>query len=159
METEKEKIIQELNELGQALSRTIDQIARGVWIDLNLTIGQLKSLIFIDFEGSTCVKDLARALKMAPPNATKLVDSLVKEGLVSREENPDDRRLLLLKTTSKGKTLIANLRESAIKQMSDLLTQFSLDELRSLAKGLSPFIKLAGSQKGKTDVNNKVVVP
>jgi DNA-binding MarR family transcriptional regulator len=131
----------------------MDQYAYGAWIDLNLTIGQLKSLIFIDFKGSTCVKDLAKALKMAPPNATKLVDSLVKEGLVSRGENPDDRRLMLLKTTAKGKILIANLRESAIKQMSDLLTQFSLDELKALVNGLSPFIKLVKSQKVKTGKN------
>ena len=130
MEPEKEKLIQELHQLGQLLSQTLDQYTCGAWIDLNLTIGQLKSLILIDFDGSTCVKDLAKALKMAPPNATKLVDSLVKEGLVSREENPDDRRLFSLKTTSKGKILIANLKESAIRQMSDLLNQLSLMSLK-----------------------------
>jgi len=155
MEPEKEKLIQELHQLGQLLSQTLDQYTCGAWIDLNLTIGQLKSLILIDFDGSTCVKDLAKALKMAPPNATKLVDSLVKEGLVSREENPDDRRLLSLKTTSKGKILIANLKESAIRQMSDLLNQLSLDELKALVKGLKPFMKFVKSQKTKDEINKR----
>jgi DNA-binding MarR family transcriptional regulator len=142
METEKEKLIQEINQIGQAISQTMERYACGAWIDLDLTIGQLKSLMFIDFEGSTCVKDLAGALKMAPPNATKLVDSLVKAGLVSREENPGDRRMLLLRTTPKGKILITNLRESVIRQMSALLAQFSLEGLRALANELNPLVKL-----------------
>jgi MarR family transcriptional regulator, organic hydroperoxide resistance regulator len=156
MEKEKEKLIREIHQIGQAISQSMGQYACGAWIDLDLTIGQLKSLVFIDFEGSTCVKDLASALKMAPSNATNLVDSLVKAGLVSREENPDDRRMLLLETTPKGENLITNLRESALRQMSDLLTQFSLEELRALANGLNPLVKLMQERRKQLKrINNQ----
>jgi len=47
-------------------------------------------------------------------------------------DNPEDRRMLLLKTTPKGKTLVANLREGVLSKMSSLLTQLSLEELRAL---------------------------
>jgi DNA-binding MarR family transcriptional regulator len=106
-------------------------------MELNLTIGQLKSLFFIDFEGSTNFKKLAAALGVTPPNVTGIVDHLVKQELVSREENPGDRRMILIKTTDKGKTLLAKLRERRISRMSGILAQLSLEELTALAKGLS----------------------
>jgi len=52
-------------------------------MDLSLTIGQLKSLFFIDFEGSTNFKKLATALGVTPPNVTGIVDHLVEQGLVT----------------------------------------------------------------------------
>lgn len=149
MDEEKQKLIEELNQLGQSFSQRMDKYSFGAWIDLDLTIGQLKSLMFIDFECRTSLRDLAKAMKMAPPNATKVVDFLVKEGLAVRSENPSDRRLLSLETTAKGKILIANLRESAIRQMSEFLKQFSLEELTALLNGLSPFIKLVNSRKSR----------
>ncbi|OGO31964.1 MAG: hypothetical protein A2Z29_06195 [Chloroflexi bacterium RBG_16_56_11] len=151
METEKERLIREIHQLGKEISHSMERYACGAWIDLDLTIGQLKSLMLIDFEGGICVKDLASALKMAPSNATNLVDSLVKAGLVSREENPGDRRMMLLKTTPQGKNLTTNLRESAMRQMSELLTQFSLDGLRALADGLNTFLKLVKAQEIRSD--------
>lgn len=107
------------------------------WMDLSLTIGQLKSLFFIDYEGSTNFRRLATALGVTPPNITGIIDRLVERGLVSREENPEDRRILLLKTTEKGKALLAKLRETGISRMSGILARLSIEELSALAQGLA----------------------
>ncbi len=80
---------------------------------------------------------------------TGIVDRLVEQGLVSREENPEDRRMLLLKTTDKGKTLLAKFRESRINRMSGILAQLSLEALSALAQGLIAFAKVAGVQQGE----------
>ncbi len=117
-------------------------------MDLSLTISQLKSLFFIDFEGSTNFKKLATALGVTPPNVTGIVDRLVEQELVSREENPEDRRMLLLKTTDKGKALLAKLRESRISRMSGILARLSLEELSALAQGLTALARAAESQQG-----------
>jgi len=117
-------------------------------MDLSLTIAQLKSLFFIDSEGSTNFKKLASALRVTPPNVTRIIDRLVKEGLVSREENPDNRRMQLLKTTDSGKALLAKLRESGISSVSGILTQLSLEELSDLAQGLAALVRAAKYNKG-----------
>lgn len=120
------------------------------WLDLELTIGQLKSLFFINMEGITNLRKLATALGVSPPNMTGIVDRLVEQGLVSRDENPEDRRMLLLRTTEKGKTMLARLQESGAGRMTGILTRMSEEELACLAKGLSALAR-AAAQDRKTD--------
>ena len=83
-------------------------------------------------------------------------DRLVGQGLVSREENPEDRRMLLLKTTDKGKALLAKLRESGISRMSGILAQLSLEELSALAQGFTALSRAAEYDKEKNkDEHNR----
>ena len=146
------ELIEEIIQLQQQVvqvEHAMERHAPEAWMELSLTIGQLKSLFFIDFEGSTNFKKLATALGVTPPNVTGIIDHLVEQELVSREENPEDRRMLLLKTTDKGKALLARLRESMITRMSGILTQLSLEELSALAKGLSALARAGERSKEK----------
>ncbi len=54
-------------------------------------------------------KKLAEALGVTPPNVTGIIDRLVEQALVTRTENPEDRRIMLLQTTEKGHELLDNL--------------------------------------------------
>jgi len=118
-------------------------------LDLNLTIGQLKSLFFIESEGSTNVKKLANALGVTPPDVTRIVDRLVKQGLVNRRENPEDRRMLLLQATEKGGALLARLRENKITHLSHILEHLSTEELTRLAQGLTALVRATEVQRGE----------
>ena len=149
---EKAELIKEIIQLQEQivqLEHAMERHAPEAWMDLSLTIGQLKSLFFIDFEGGTNVKKLATALGVTPPNVTGIVDHLVEQGLVSREENPEDRRMIILKTTDKGKALITGLRESRISRVSNVLAQLSSEELSALAKGLSALARAGEDSKEK----------
>ena len=55
------KLIKEIIQLQQQIGNAMGH-APEAWMDLSLTIGQLKSLFFIDFIGSTNFKKLAEAL-------------------------------------------------------------------------------------------------
>ncbi len=78
---------------------------------LPLTIGQLKVMFFISNRGSCNSGQLAQALKVTATNITGIVDRLVVKGLISRIENPQNRRMLLLQLTRKGEELLSRLRE------------------------------------------------
>jgi DNA-binding MarR family transcriptional regulator len=67
---------------------------------------------------------------------TGIVDRLVEQGLVSRRENPENRRMSVLQPTEKGEALLASLRERTIGQLSELLTRLSEEQLSTLAQGL-----------------------
>jgi DNA-binding MarR family transcriptional regulator len=138
----KSQIIQKIHKMGFFISQNIEQGRLDSWIDLNLTMSQLKSLVYIEFQENVCIRDLSRTLKMAQPNVSNLADFLVKEGLISREENPTDRRLLVLKTTAKGKKLITDLRDSISSEMSSYLVHLSPGQLQVLADGLNPLVKV-----------------
>lgn len=153
-EMDRAELIKEIMQLQQQIGHAMAQYAPEAWMDLSLTIGQLKSLFFIDFEGSTNFKKLASVLGVTPPNVTRVIDRLVEQGLVSREENLENRRMLLLRTTDKGKDLLAKLRESHMSRELDILAQLSSEELSALAEGLTALARVAEHDKEKRKYEN-----
>ena len=145
----KSQLVQEVVELQRQVGRIIGQHVPSVLIDSGLTLTQLRSLFFIANEGSTNSRKLARALEVTPSNVTGIVDRLVEQELVSRTQNPEDRREMTLQATDKGQALVSNLKEVGIKHMTQILSLLSLGELSSLIQGLSAFIKAADSYKGQ----------
>lgn len=141
------ELIEEILNLQQKADNTFRHFSPQHWIELNLSIAQLKSLLFIASKGKTNFKKIAEALGVTPPNITGIIDRLVEQGLVSRTENPEDRRIMLLQVTDKGQQLLANLRERRVNYMRQVLARMSEEELLILSKGLSALVKAAEKQK------------
>jgi DNA-binding MarR family transcriptional regulator len=146
---DKPQLISDIVELERQAGRILGRYAANVWIESGLTLTQLKSLFLIASGGSINFRKLAKALGVTPSNVTGIVDRLVEQGLVSRTENPEDRREMSLQATDKGKALVANLKETGINHMTQILSLLSLEELSSLAHGLSAFIGAANSYRGQ----------
>jgi MarR family transcriptional regulator, organic hydroperoxide resistance regulator len=146
-------LIEEIARLQKRIGQALHQSEPEAWLGLDLTIGQLKSLFFIDHEGTTNFRKLAQALNVTPPNVTVIVDRLVEQGLVSREENPEDRRMLLLKTTEKAKILLATLRENQTSHISGVLIQMSVEDLSALLRGLGALATAIETGKKKSESN------
>jgi len=140
---EKAKLIKEIIELQRRINRDMRRRTLGAWMELNLTIPQLKSLFFVANQERTNFKKLACALGVTPSNVTGIVDRLVDQGLVRRQENPDDRRMLMLRVTDKGEAVITKLRERRASYMFGILTHLSLKELNSVVKGLGLVVRAA----------------
>lgn len=147
---DKTKLIKEIVRLQKQIGHAVGQHALSSWMDMSLTIGQLKSLFFIDSERTTNLRKLAAFLGTTPPNVTGIVERLVEQGLVTRQDNPDDRRMLMLQTTDKSKALLAKLRENGINRLSGILAQLSLADLSALAQGLTALARAAQHNKEKT---------
>jgi DNA-binding MarR family transcriptional regulator len=148
---DKSQLVQEVVELERQVGRIVGRHAPSIWLDSGLSPAQLRSLFLIAKEGSTNFRKLAEALGVTPSNVTGIVDRLEEQGLVSRTQNPQDRREMTLQATDKGDALVSNLREAGIKRMTEILSLLSLGELSSLAQGLSAFIKVADSYKGQIE--------
>src|SRR5579885_2377141 len=62
------------------------------WLQLDMSIGQIKALFAIGYLGSTTVGGLAEILHIGQSATSILIDRLVHHGLVERREDPEDRR-------------------------------------------------------------------
>jgi DNA-binding MarR family transcriptional regulator len=133
MDKNESQLIEEIFNNFQRIT-SIARFEPGVWMDLDLTIVQLKSLFFIDSKESTNFKNLADALGVTPPSITGIIDRLVEQDLVSRKENPENRRMLVLKVTVKGKELLTKLIEIRKSKMISILGRLSLQDLSDLAR-------------------------
>jgi DNA-binding MarR family transcriptional regulator len=94
-----------------------------------LSMTQCKALLELGGLGQTAetwqVGDLADLFGVSVPSMSRAVDALVKEGLATRVEDPDDRRVRQVKITAKGTELvntILTLRQAGIETFAASLT-------------------------------------
>ncbi|HEX2391615.1 MAG TPA: MarR family transcriptional regulator [Solirubrobacterales bacterium] len=101
---------------------------------LNLT--QCKVLLEIGGLGGSAqtwqVGDLAELFGVSVPSMSRAVESLVKAGLVTRLEDPEDRRVRLVGITPKGKDLVAELVTVKQAGVAAFATTLSATQRRKL---------------------------
>jgi len=144
------ELVEKMIELQRRVDRDRRQYELDVWMHLNLSIGQLKSLFFISNRGTTSLSKLAAALRVTPTNTTGIVDRLLKRGLITRKESPDDRRVLLLRTTPLGDELITELRQKRKERMAELFNRLSEEEAKYLTEALKIMVRVIDVQREET---------
>lgn len=103
-------------ELKNTLSYLLAQTARNIHVRMNdffsgygLTLEQWTALKLIKENSPLCQKELAKLNHKSPNTIKALVDRLQSKGLIHRQEDPSDRRNLILSLTSEGETLVARI--------------------------------------------------
>jgi len=152
---EKSELTQEIIRLHRKVNRILRDYDVDVWMDLSLTVPQLKCMFFISNQGKTNFRKLAERMKVSPSNITGIIDRLVEQGLVSRMENPEDRRILNLQITSKGEALIAELRERRSIYLTQMLADLNTKQLDNIARGLELLAQAAEEYSAKSTTANK----
>ena len=137
---EKQETIAKIIDLQHQHGEIMRQHSFPHWMKLGLTAVQFKSLLYIVKTEDANSKKLSDILEVTPANVTGVIDRLIKQGLVQRVANPDDRRVNILHATDKGRKLIANLDENRVEHMAQLLSSLNEEELNHLYKGLTAFI-------------------
>jgi DNA-binding MarR family transcriptional regulator len=109
--------------------RTI-QISKGdrPWLVLDLTMAQLKALILLVQSGGLRSRDLADGLGIAPSAVTPLVDRLVDQKLVKRENDANDRRIVWIRPTAKAVTLHDKLMQTNRSVLAAVLDELPARE-------------------------------
>src|SRR5881397_1095303 len=110
----------DLEEVGRSLHSNAIHLLRHVRTeDSAMGIGpaQASALSIVVFGGPLTLNELAKAEQVRPPTMSRLVDALVKEGLVKREVNRSDRRAITITSTEKGTRLMHEGRSRREKQL------------------------------------------
>ena len=113
-------------------------------VKAGLTGPRLSALSVVVFGGPITLGDLATAEQVKPPTMTRLVRALEEEGLVRREADARDGRIVRLRATTKGQTLLAAGRTRRVQKLSEpfaSLTEAEQRTLRDAAEILARVIK------------------
>jgi DNA-binding MarR family transcriptional regulator len=97
---------------------------------------QLSALSVIVFGGPLTLGDLARAEQVRPPTITKVVAALEAEGLVVRDVDADDRRVIRVKATSRGAKLLQDGRRRRVAALTSSLAELSEGDRAVLARAV-----------------------
>lgn len=80
--------------------------------------------------------ELSRYLMVTGGNVTGLTDELAREGLVSRESSPTDRRAWLLRLTPKGKTSFEQMAKQHNQWVTELFEGLNHDTVEQVHQHL-----------------------
>jgi DNA-binding MarR family transcriptional regulator len=101
-----------------------------------LTGPRLSALSVIVFGGPTSLADLAAAEQVSAPTMTRVVEALVQAGLVTREPEPGNRRMVRIAATAEGARLLEEGRERRVAVLSERLERLADSERRALARAV-----------------------
>ncbi|MGE5405747.1 MAG: MarR family winged helix-turn-helix transcriptional regulator [Candidatus Saccharibacteria bacterium] len=98
-----------------SLQRRIMRYYNNRFSEFGITVGQSFVLFHLMEHDGCSVKDIANAVQLDSPAVTGLVDRMLKEGLVVRKEDPDDRRSVQVFITPKGREIAVEAGKIAIE--------------------------------------------
>jgi DNA-binding MarR family transcriptional regulator len=93
---------------------------------------RLSALSVLVFGGPRTVSALAAAEQVRVPTMTRLVQGLKREGLVTSEVDPSDRRCVKVRATPRGAKLLRAGRARRVKALAGQLAALSAADLNCL---------------------------
>jgi DNA-binding MarR family transcriptional regulator len=109
-----------------------------------VTLTQYRSLVVLASRGPQGVASLADALSVTAPTASRLVERLVRKGLVRRRADRQDRRQVRIGLTEAGRDLVRLVTERRREEIAVLLASIPPDVLEPMATGLRHLAAAAG---------------
>lgn len=83
--------------------------------------------------GPRRITELAELEGIAQPTTTILITQLEQQGLVTRERQPDDGRVVLVKLTAAGSVALADFRARTSAVLGAYLAEISDEQVEALA--------------------------
>ncbi len=104
-----------------------------------LTLTQVKALLMLagpEGEQPYAGRDIAERLEVSLPSVSRAVDGLVRNRLVSRVEDAEDRRVRRLSITDKGRRLAGEIVAARMADMEALAASMTAVQRRKLNSAL-----------------------
>ena len=93
----------------------------------------METLRFIEEQGMSDMQAIAEYLRVASPSATRLIGTLVTDGLAERVPDAHDRRRVLITITSRGKKYLTDAAERRTRTYARLIEPLSEKERKDFA--------------------------
>ena len=137
-----EALVRDLGLLMRTLMRQSNPSVFQALDDLDLSFSQTKMVMsFAGREEPRSVKSIADEHGMSLPAASRAVDGLLKRGLVSRTEDPDDRRVKQIALTAAGREITRRLFELRVAGIQEFVASLDEADRRRLAEVLDPIVE------------------
>jgi DNA-binding MarR family transcriptional regulator len=103
----------------------------------SLSVPQFRMLAFLDRHPGASMKQVAEHLGVTRATASNLTERLVQKNLVSKVENPQERRHVVLNLTETGKYHLQQVRAMTSARIATVLADLPKEQLQSVVDGLT----------------------
>jgi DNA-binding MarR family transcriptional regulator len=90
-------------------------------------------------------RELAEAAELSPSTATQMLDNLERDGLVERTRSLEDKRVVLVSLSDRGRAVVDERRMLYEPRWREALAEFSDDDLLTAAAVLDRIRELFGA--------------
>lgn len=119
-------------------ARSLGDIAEEV------TLTQYRTLVVLASRGPQSLAELAEAVAVTPPTATRMCDRLIKKGLILRRQDRDDRRLIRLSLAKRGRDLVDDVTRRRRREIVRLVQAVPPDQRAAMVDSLQRLSAAAG---------------
>ena len=104
------------------------------WIQLDLAVSktELLAMLIVDRYGEVIMSQISDYINAPLSTTTGLVNRLVKNGYLQRERSDEDRRIVAIRLTDQGKSMMTEVKESIGSYLERINTVLSAEERQAL---------------------------
>ena len=147
-EPQKEELIESILQLSDRAFRELFPILPKQWLHLDLTMSQLKVVLLLFVSGPTRMSVIASELGVSLATASGVVERLVERGILLREGEAGDRRVVLCRLSDEGEMLIDNLWQLSRDQVGELMRVMAPSKLLIIVEMLQALLEAGEAMKG-----------
>ena len=118
-----------------------------------ITLPQYLALEYLSHKGKSHMSSLACALDVSRPAATGLMDRLIAQKLVKRIDDANDRRVVWIDITPKGKSVIDDVKKQKSTSAIKVFGQLPAADREQFLRIIEQVVKIL--EVSKDDKNNK----
>ena len=147
MHPKRETRVASILEAHQTIMKSLMENSAAEWLQLDLTMGQVKALFALRCSGAMPIGGLAERLKVGLPAASIVAEKLVHLELAKRHDDPTDRRRTFVELTPKGEQLLNRLHQGRQEQLRAWLAQMREADFAALVQGLQALMEIAVAER------------
>lgn len=125
-----------LNDLTKISSFCPPQIKDSIQ-ECSIPPSHVKVIIYLVDSDSSPISQIAASLGISKSNMTPIIDNLIKQGLVNRYNDPNDRRILRVQLTEKAHELFEFIELSIRNSCIEKIRRLSNEELAAFEDSIT----------------------
>ena len=108
----------------------------------NVPHSHIKVLFYLIHHGPTSISKMANELCVSKPNMTPVIDKLVEDGLVTRDYDPNDRRVILIQSTDKALDFLKEGKEYIKEDIREKLSTLDNNDINIISNSLDDLLAI-----------------
>lgn len=125
-------LLMEFAQTMERMMKMIEKTEKRSFEDPGVTMLQVQTLEYIKNNPDTSARDLSKQLYLSASSASQLLDRLYEQKLITRKNDLNDRRLLLVNLTKKGGTFLEMMKKrhfAVVKKITEFMT---VEEMKTM---------------------------
>jgi DNA-binding MarR family transcriptional regulator len=137
MESSHNRLMTLVRTLKDCCQKKEDELCR----QLSLNNSQYACLLLFPASGTVGVNELSHVIDLSPSRTSRVAETLVRGGFLSRRTPESDRRSQLLRLTPKGRRAKAAIERLTAECESRLLESLPTDRIPEIQRGIEALIQ------------------